>query len=58
MKPEGMCKPHTFEHRSVKIERNGFYSSIRCMVAPNATADRASVADTVKPIVGNSGGEK
>ena len=27
-------------------------------VTPNATADRAAVADTVKPIVGNSGGDK
>jgi len=44
MKPDGMCPPHTFEHRPVKLRRDGFYSSIRCMVAPNAGLHRTSEA--------------
>ena len=39
MKPDEMCPPHTFEHRPTIIDRNGFRSSIRCMVAPNAESE-------------------
>ena len=48
MKPEGMCKPHTFEHRPIKIERNGFHSSIRCMVAPNTRIADTGGANAIK----------
>jgi hypothetical protein len=48
MKPDGKCKPHTFEHRPMKWRRHltGFYSSIRCMVSNGRISCRREQSET------------